>query len=487
MANGVKETIMSTTTTRRIELENIGPIDRLSIPLPEAGVVVLHGRNGTGKTHALAAVDSLVSGRGKPPCRDGALRGQVEGFGARLTIGRSTKRVGEAEVVSLEGRLDISQLVAPPIKDEEAADRHRIKALIQLSGAKPDAAAFESILPEGMRLAHLVLPGEIQQDDPVTLAAKAKRSLEQLAREHEKKAQDATLRLRMLEESLDRALLTFPLERDQAEAQWQEALLAQRELATRQKAAEEHQQTITALQTAVHNFRALVPEGTTLEGLEHEAAKAASDVQRLERELDVARERARQLAWHVQRAKEAHADLENLKKLLAVNVAPVGDEELAQAKQRVEAARVAYEKALAKEKAQTQLAQVASVQREIDDQTRQAQVLRDSAQSLDDVLSQMVGQITAKLRVQSGQLVCQTDRGLEPFRELSAGERWRLVLEIAAEQVGRGGLVTVPQEAWEALDPVHRQEIAKIAKEVGVVILTAEADAQEQITAEILV
>lgn len=31
---------------RTIELQNVGPIDRLSIPLPEAGVVVLRGRNG---------------------------------------------------------------------------------------------------------------------------------------------------------------------------------------------------------------------------------------------------------------------------------------------------------------------------------------------------------------------------------------------------------------------------------------------------------
>jgi hypothetical protein len=57
---------------------------------------------------------------------------------------------------------------------------------------------------------------------------------------------------------------------------------------------------------------------------------------------------------------------------------------------------------------------------------------------------------------------------------------------VAAQQVGQGGLVTVPQEAWEALDPVNRAEIAQIARQVGVVILTAEADAAETIQAEIL-
>ena len=81
---------------KKITLENVGPIERLSIPLPEAGVVVLRGRNGVGKSHALQAVDSLVGGRGRPPCRDGARRAVVEGFGARITISRSLRRTGEA-------------------------------------------------------------------------------------------------------------------------------------------------------------------------------------------------------------------------------------------------------------------------------------------------------------------------------------------------------------------------------------------------------
>ncbi|RMF87703.1 MAG: hypothetical protein D6741_20230 [Planctomycetota bacterium] len=74
---------------RQIQIENVGPIERLAIPLPDAGVVVLRGRNGSGKSHALAAVDSLVGGRGKVPCRDGAKKGIVEGVGAKITIGRA--------------------------------------------------------------------------------------------------------------------------------------------------------------------------------------------------------------------------------------------------------------------------------------------------------------------------------------------------------------------------------------------------------------
>lgn len=91
-----------------------------------------------------------------------------------------------------------------------------------------------------------------------------------------------------------------------------------------------------------------------------------------------------------------------------------------------------------------------------------------------------------RLRVEGGRLVCDTDRGVEAFGELSPGERWRIALEIAVEQVGEGGLVTVPQEAWEALDSVNRAEIAEIAKQVGVVLLTAEADEHAEIAAEVI-
>jgi hypothetical protein len=115
---------------------------------------------------------------------------------------------------------------------------------------------------------------------------------------------------------------------------------------------------------------------------------------------------------------------------------------------------------------------------------RQAELLREAARATDHVLSQMVGRVTSRLRVAQGRLVCDTDRGAEPFSELSTGERWRIALEIGAEQVGRGGLVTVPQEAWESLDPQHRAEITAIAHQVGIVILTAEADAHEEIVVE---
>lgn len=49
-----------------VEIKDIGPIENLSIPVPDGGgVVVFRGKNGVGKSHALAAIDALVTGKGR--------------------------------------------------------------------------------------------------------------------------------------------------------------------------------------------------------------------------------------------------------------------------------------------------------------------------------------------------------------------------------------------------------------------------------------
>jgi hypothetical protein len=72
--------------------------------------------------------------------------------------------------------------------------------------------------------------------------------------------------------------------------------------------------------------------------------------------------------------------------------------------------------------------------------------------------------------------VTDTGRGPTYYAELSEGERWKMALDIAVQAVGQGGLIVVPQAAWEGLDPVNRSLIATHAKSSGVVVVTAEAD-----------
>jgi len=467
----------------KIQIENVGPIERLTIPLPEAGVVVLHGRNGSGKSHALAAVDSLVSGRGKLPCRDGAARGLVAGCGARLTIGRSSRRQGEAEVTTLEGKLDISQLVQPPIKDEDAADRTRIKALIQLSGAAADPAMFKAVLPADTSLGELVTP-EDMAGDPVALAGKVKRALEAEARRHEKAAESTELKAASIREragDVDPAAI----EPHRAEVALQEALVAEGNLKTTAQQVAARRQNARKAAEALKVARAKTDIGDPAE-IEAELVKADEMVVKLDKALAVARERQQGLRKSLGEARRHQSDVAMLEKALQNVPEPITEEAIAEAGRAVAEARSQHAAAMEASHARRLLEQV----EEVLATAGQARPPRGSCPpapgSVDLVLSDIVARVTKRLRVEAGRLVCDTDRGAELLSDLSGGERWRLALEIAAEQVGQGGLVTVPQEAWEGLDPQNRTEVAEIARRVGVVLLTAECANNAEIAAEVV-
>ena len=486
---------------RAVEIENVGPIERLTVPLPPAGVVVLHGRNGSGKSHALSAVDSLVSGRGRLPCRDGARSGMVEGVGARLSIGRSTRRTGEAEVSTLEGRFDISQLVDPGLKDAEAADKARIKALIQLSGAKADAAEFAALLPEGVSLGSLVDTDQ-QSADPVTLAAQIKRALESQARGQEKiaaeKRQEATA-IRQNAGGVDDAGPSL----QETEAAIQEALLA--EQAVKQRAASVAEQ-ITAAANARKALAELQAADTqdvdAIEGKLSDVAKGTAAMVGRKREIELQieelRTQARAVDGEIDKANAITSGLQQqldaakkratrtqvLENIIAAAPEPVPQAEIDAAAERLADAKGRYGLAVQADNARQAMAKANTILEAATAATRRAEQLRNAGKALDDVLSSMVGRVTDALKVAGGQLVVAATG--EPFERLSHGEGWRIALEIAANMVGTGGIVVVPQEAWEGQDPINRAEIAEIARAVGILIVTAECSDGVAIAAEVV-
>jgi hypothetical protein len=108
---------------------------------------------------------------------------------------------------------------------------------------------------------------------------------------------------------------------------------------------------------------------------------------------------------------------------------------------------------------------------------QQADLYRDAAKGVDEIVSRSIAAVAPRgMGVKDGRLVVETDRGMELFSDLSAGERWRLALDVAIDAVGEDGVVPIAQEAWEGLDPQNRIAIAQHARERQVWICTAEAD-----------
>ena len=96
-----------------------------------------------------------------------------------------------------------------------------------------------------------------------------------------------------------------------------------------------------------------------------------------------------------------------------------------------------------------------------------------------------MGKLGTPLRVEAGRLVLDTKRGNTYFDDLSAGERSKIAVDIGIDAVGANGVLTLSQEIFEGLDPINRDMLAKHAESREVVILTAEASDDEEITAEV--
>jgi hypothetical protein len=160
--------------SKAVVLKNVGPIEKLEFNFGEPGITVLVAPNGSGKSLALHAVQAAAAGKGKVPLRDHARKGLVQAFGAKITIGGTCRHTGEFESENLEGRFDIGGLIDPKIKNPEAADAARIKALVSLTGIEADPELFkvhEAFEDWGT----IVTEGSLETDDLVEMARRIKR------------------------------------------------------------------------------------------------------------------------------------------------------------------------------------------------------------------------------------------------------------------------------------------------------------------------
>jgi len=474
---------------KNIELKDIGPITRLSLPLPDGGgVCVLRGGNGVGKTSAITALLTLCGGKSALHARDEATTGSVEGLGAKLNVGARTRRTGEIGVATLEGKLSIGDLVEPGLVDPVAADAKRIRALLALTNAKASLSLFSGLLGEdGPPLAEVLGLEAMSADDLLGMAGLVKRDLETAARQREArvgqhKAEAAVLRAAVdglpKAARVDEVALLAEMRRASAEhARLLEAAKAagmaetERErLKSRLKAAEDAYQgpPLLVVQKAVDELEsAVLREEGRITGLQEAIRKLETARDEWKRQRDLAavgRDSAAQHFRDVASVKDALGEIQA--------VEPPTAEELAVAFDRTTRAADALGTAAAGRQAAEKRRRAEEEEAKADDFAKEAQRFRDGARAVDGVLSNAVA--CPELRVQAGRLVTDTARGVTALAELSTGERWAIALPIAARTVGKGGLIPVTQEAWQALDATRKSEVAMLARDLEVWIVTAE-------------
>ncbi len=183
--------MIATAPSTGIEIDNIGPIEHLSLAAAPGTITVLRANNGKGKTTALDAIAALTRGGSKLESRDGTVGGTASGFGVTIKVGRggSNRRTGELEVVAVEDKLSIADFVDPPVKEAVAADARRLKALVSLVGLVAQPELFHEIAGGKEAFDSIVRPETLKATDPIALAEGIKRDLEAASRIQNTKAE----------------------------------------------------------------------------------------------------------------------------------------------------------------------------------------------------------------------------------------------------------------------------------------------------------
>jgi ABC-type glutathione transport system ATPase component len=168
-----------------VEISNVQAIESIKFELPEGGgVVVFTGENGAGKTTAILALQGLLGAKVDLSPRDGTEAGEVTGLGRRMRVGKKKTITGATQVAHLGNRLDIGQLINPPVVDQKARNKYRLQALVSL-GAR-------SVKPEDLITPDLVeyidVDSARELSDPIQLGSFLKRSLDKVSLEREKEA-----------------------------------------------------------------------------------------------------------------------------------------------------------------------------------------------------------------------------------------------------------------------------------------------------------
>ena len=489
-----------------ITLHNVGPIDRINLPIsPEGGVVVLKGRNGCGKSTALDAVSTLVSGRGSlPSLRDGQKTGEVFGFGSRINLAISAnRRAGnQAELVvdSVEGKFSIADLVDPSIKEPKAADKARLKALITLLGVNATPELFHPLFESKEVFDSHVSKSSTETSDPILMAERVKRDIEEKARIEEDRAKltfaEHNAKINGTEFDPGDIITDF----DAHNAEHDAAVRRHTELVTAKTNFLKTKASLDRAKAAIATVNVGVKE-TELEGeqaltdarkMEIESRvenvkRIHAELSRLQSELDV--ENRNIDALHdanrqSQRVMDSiRSELESLsgyreiveqsKSLAEIDRAEIDAASVCvnEIRDRLRKHTIASENKRKRETAETILKRAESI-------NENAANLRRAAKQVDAVLTELIG-VDSPLRIVDNRMVVNTNRGETFYSDLSDGERWRVAFDVVSNHVHRDpnklALIVIPQIGWESLDPINQDMVCSLAKKHRINVITAEA------------
>lgn len=462
----------------QVVIENVGAIRHVEIPVAPGSVTVLEGRNGAGKTTALKAIEAAVTGKntGLTPS-DGKKAGSIDFAGVHCRIGLRFSAKGElAEpVVYIDSGESVRTFINPGIKNPEAADRRRIEAMIELTGAKCSPEELREfidpkILDEMPTAEQKKLMANQSLVDQV---ASIKQLLEDRARVSEARVQQITGQLQQLPAESGNAI-----ERDLGELKADLELTTGRYLEAKKKA-----EASAAAARELGQFERvdLEPISNRLLSLRSDSEGQQKTIRAMEQAALETHRLIDALTAQYEAHKSSNQRIDVLQQALEAGGAPEGVETLRHEKERIT------------EQLQESLAHNASVKqaaekrderlgllRDRDILEAQATELRKKARGSYKLLADAVSQFDGWSVSEEMRLCCEHARGLIHFAELSPGEQAIRALDLATHRSAPGapGVTVVPQEIWESLDGASRQLVQQWAAERQIAVITAQCQQQ---------
>lgn len=482
-----------------LTVKNIGPIHEQLVVIPEdrpGGVILFRGENGSGKSTLISAARAILGGQVRLYPReiqveDGIAhaKGEVKLGGRTLTVdGRQTKK-GELDesIGTIEGRFDLFDLIAPAYDEQETRDAARVKALLDITGAKGDVTLFHDLVGSKEAMDALLTVKEQGTSDLVALAKKVKGALERKARDAETVADTAATNANTAKAAADGVDITKP---DDADA----LTTALTEATTNATKLKQQRNTYIAAKAQAEQARGKLAEYektavsvTEIECRLAEASATAKEAVNLVGELrrkladaemayEKAAARVTSLTQTMDAAQSAERAVEGWRKQIAEfeNLPHPDDATIVLAETRCQEAREALEDGCVIRRAKEKLKESEAHAAKAEAAKKEAAKYRELAAAVFMVLSKQIPE--GPLYFDDGQLVIDTDdRKAEPFDRLSDGERGKIAAQYAIDAVGEGGFVCLPQACWDGLSPAGKKWLAEYSESHEVWTFTGEA------------